>query len=519
MKKTNFKDSSFIIFIAIALFYAIGNFIWWKINTPIIPVTISALHFNDIFKDGYLYYNAPLITWIMKSMFYIFGKKYFDLQIIGVNYIFFLISLFFMYKLGLHLKDKETGNISMMLFALTPVVYEMSRTYGHQDWHVMIFMIANIYCLIKTDDFTSRKWSIFYGITIGLGLLVKDEFLPYFFAPWLYVAVRSLIKNAEKRKILNILTTVIIGILISGCHYLRYEIIQKILHEPVIETLPIFTFKSLGTTTTCLSKCLLFPLLFIIFAIAFVLFIYKNKNKDKYIFILWLIVPWIIITFMPHHKKPEYCLGFVPVMILISSAFITNIKINNKKILLTVLGIIYLFQYMFLTGVKDISYLDKRIYGVHSVARETYCVDKEKTDFCIKIASYIDKYSISRRVMFDNTSIKALTKIDRYFLETTSNLYFPKIKICDYNSRNYDGCDVFLTTKNGICSIDNLEIALDEYQHFINSPLETEESKKQYIGKKIKEIEKFKNFIKDNFVFIETIPYNDTVIEIYKLAK
>ena len=91
MKKTNFKDSSFIIFIAIALFYAIGNFIWWKINTPIIPVTISALHFNDIFKDGYLYYNAPLITWIMKSMFYIFGKKYFDLQIIGVNYIFFLI--------------------------------------------------------------------------------------------------------------------------------------------------------------------------------------------------------------------------------------------------------------------------------------------------------------------------------------------------------------------------------------------------------------------------------------------
>ena len=101
MNKKNFKDSSFIIFVAIALLYAVGNFIWWKLNTPVIPVAISALHFDDIFKDGYLYGNAPLITWIMKCIFSVFGKKYFDLQIIGVNYIFFLISLYFVYNLGL----------------------------------------------------------------------------------------------------------------------------------------------------------------------------------------------------------------------------------------------------------------------------------------------------------------------------------------------------------------------------------------------------------------------------------
>lgn len=519
MNKKIFKDSSFIIFVAIALLYAVGNFIWWKLNTPVIPVAISALHFDDIFKDGYLYGNAPLITWIMKCIFSVFGKKYFDLQIIGVNYIFFLISLYFVYKLGLQLKDKETGNMSMFLFALTPAVYEIARTYGHQDWHVMVVMTVNIYCLIKSNDFINRKWSILYGITIGLGLLVKDEFLPYFFAPWLYVALRSLIRTVEKRKIINILMTIAIGSLISGCHYFRYKIIYKVLHEPIIETVTVFDLTSLGVTTVGVSKCILFPLLFIIFAIGFFWFLCKNKSKDKYIFILWLIVPWIIITFMPHHKKPEYCLGFVPAMILITSSFITSLRDKKKKVLSIILITIYLVQYIFLTCAKDISSLNKKIYGIYSISRQTYCLDRERIDFCIKMATCINKNSISKMAMFDNSSVSVLTGIDRFFLEATVNLYYSKTKICDYNSRNYTGCDIFLTTENGICDRDSLETALKEYRRFIYSPFETEETKKEYIDKKIKEIEQFKNFIRNNFVLIEKIPYKDTHIEVYKLIK
>ena len=41
----------------------------------------------------------------------------------------------------------------------------------------------------------------------------------------------------------------------------------------------------------------------------------------------------------------------------------------------------------------------------------------------------------------------------------------------------------------------------------------------QIIDKRIKEIEQFKKFIKNNFVLIEKIPYKDTHIEVYKLIK
>lgn len=48
-------NEQFVIFIAIAVFYALGNFIWWLINTPIIPTGYSALHFNDIFNSGFYF--------------------------------------------------------------------------------------------------------------------------------------------------------------------------------------------------------------------------------------------------------------------------------------------------------------------------------------------------------------------------------------------------------------------------------------------------------------------------------
>ncbi len=357
--KNHFKNSSFIIFITIAIFYTIGNFIWWKINTPIIPQGICAVHFRDIFEDSVFFYNnAPLMSWIMKFAFHIFGKQYFDLQIMFVNFLFFVASLFFVYKLGEKLGRKETGNVAMFLFALTPVIYGMSRQYGHQDWHVMCAMTANIYCLIMAKDFKDRKWSVLYGISVGFGLLIKDEFLPYFFSPWLYVVLRSLIKEMEKDKIINIIITILTGSLLAGGHYFNMYRIGKILHDPIIETKSVFCFESLRITTLGLSEYLLSPPIFVLFAIGLIWFVLKFNNKNKPIILLWIMVPWLIIMFMPHHKLPEYETGFVPAMILIASIYFCNIKHKYvKKMVMGIILLIGLLQYV------DFSYA-KYSYGL-----------------------------------------------------------------------------------------------------------------------------------------------------------
>lgn len=383
-KIENIYNNTFKIFILIALLYFVGNLIYWKIETPIFPLGPSAIHFFDIFSNKLLNWNAPLITWITKTIFYIFGTQYFDLKIIFINYIFFLIALYFIYKTGEELKDKETGNIAMILFALTPAVYGMSRIYGHQDWHVMIAMTANIYCLIKSNNFKNRKWSILYGFTVGLGLLIKDEFLPYFFIPWLYVVIKSLIQKAEKENITNILITILIGCLLAGCHYFRTNIINKILiYETTKETTYVFSYDNFKIMTIGLSEYLLAPPMFILFIISLICFI-KQKHNNKFIILLWIFIPWCLFTFMPQHNMPEYAIGFVPAIILIISVWISYFKTKIfKQIILTFIILVYLLQYIDFYGInfklfnlkininnKEILYYDKKdfindYYGIN----------------------------------------------------------------------------------------------------------------------------------------------------------
>ncbi|MDD3065040.1 MAG: glycosyltransferase family 39 protein [Endomicrobiaceae bacterium] len=348
-------NSTFGIFLVIAVLYAVGNYIWWMINTPIIPGEMSALHFLDIFTNENLFYNAPLLTWIMKGMFFIFGKEYYDLIVIFVNYIFFLIPLYFIYKLGVELKDKETGNIAMILFALVPAVYGMSRQYGHQDYHIIAGITFNIYCLIKTDYFRDRKWTIWYGISVGLGLMIKDAFLAYFFVPFIYIVIKGLKEKTDRAKVINVFMSILSGSLIAGWHYFRPDIIQKIWYEPVTDVyFSIITFESLRVMTIGLWEDLLSPPIFIIFVIALIFFIFKYKGRYKNVILMWFFVPWSIIMFMPHYKVPEYGAGFIPAMILMGAVFISQIqKKYVKRIILILLIAIGFLQYIDFSYVRS----------------------------------------------------------------------------------------------------------------------------------------------------------------------
>ncbi|MCR4662620.1 MAG: glycosyltransferase family 39 protein, partial [Endomicrobiaceae bacterium] len=493
----------------------IGNLFWWKLNTPVIPDSISALHFYDIFRDGYLYYNAPLIIWIMKCMFFVFGKECFDLQIIFVNYIFFLIGLYFIYKIGTELKNKSVGNVAMILFALTPIVYINSVHYGHKDWHVMIALIPNTYCLMKLNNFTNKKWSILYGITVGLGLLIKDEFLACFFVPWLYVVINSLNEKKDKIRIINILITILIGSLISGCHYFRPDIFFKVIREPIIETFP----SCLRVPTIGLSEYILSPLLFILFVIGLIYFIYKyqNQKQKKYIVLLCLFVPWTIITFMPHHKLAEYCLVFVPAMILIISFFLESIK---NYFLLVITVIVCLFQYIFFLYAIDnhlfkISFNGIKYYDI-SVFNELSLTDKKEIEFYLKLIKIIDPHSITKREVFLDA-----TDIDLGAFTSLANIYLPRrLNALSCYSINDNSFDIFVTSDKGlIFEPDTLGMIEGEYMWYKDAFVRTKKFKEKYIDRRLKEIEKVRNFINNNFVLIETVLHNGSLIKIYKLAK
>lgn len=387
-----------IIFISIAVWYAVGNLIWWHINTPIIPFGMSARHFLDIFTEGYLFYNAPLMTYIIRFFFLLFGKEHFDLIIIFINYIFFLVPLYFIYKIGAELKDKETGNIAMILFALVPAIYGMSRQYGHQDYHIIAPLVFNIYCLIKTEHFKNRKWSLIYGISVGAGLMIKDTFSSYFFPPFVIIFIQSLKKDFKLQDTFNILLSIAVASLISGWHYFRFLIFRKLINEPITDPgEPVFSFESLRVMTIGLWEELLSPPLFFLFLAGLIWFIIKYKNDYKYPILFCILVPWLIIILVPHLKLIEYIACFTPITVLISALFLSNIQKGNiKNFLMIFIIIIGLFQYIdFSYGIDtklfnaEFNYKNHRITYYNKKNQFIIYYDNKRDPLKIQIVKYL----------------------------------------------------------------------------------------------------------------------------------
>lgn len=416
MKKLN---ESKILFFIISLFYAITNYIYWILNTPIIPYNVDALHFMDVFRQNILYYNAPLIPTIIKSSFYWLSPKYFDLIIIFVNYIFFLAGLYCIYQIGKLISSIKTGQISMILFSLTPAVYSLSRFYGRQDYHVMIMMIISIFCLIKTDFFTNRKWTISYSIFVALGLLCKDSFIVYFIIPYIYIIVRSLKNNLSKNVIINIILSFIIILLLSSIHYLRPIIIFKLFFEPISETKTLSILQNIFKLTFGLSQELLALPLFILFIISFLWYLLKYKNTYKQILVLWLFIPWITLLLMQHYKESIFCMGMIPPIIIISSIYITKIhKTILRQILIyifIILGLLQFFEYSFNINVgltKIAMDFNEKHFCYFNKETNTENKNKKYINFLDNLLQIINKYRLNKIYIKYNTENVKLKFVD-----------------------------------------------------------------------------------------------------------
>jgi hypothetical protein len=386
-------NSSILIFILIALWYAVTNFIWWQINTPNFPCYDSAaVHFLYIFNTHKS--NNPLIIWIFDFLLSVFGNKNVDGITVSVNYIFFLIPLYFIYKIGKEIDTKETGNIAMILFALVPAVYGLSRQFGHKDYHLIAAMTFNIYCLIKTNDFQNKKWSIIYGISFAIGFLIKDTILIYLIPTFLWGVFVALKEKFAIKKLVNILISLLVCSLIAGWICYQPYAIRKVIYDPITLVAPIFSLASLRVMTLCLYEELLSLPIFLLFLTGLVYFIKKYRNKNKTLILLWIFIPWTIIFFMPHHKLTEYFTGFIAPIILVCSIFLTRLKI--KKMILTFLIIIGIIQYVnFSYYPTDLfSRMRTKIYGIdlmyYNAATENI-MNFDVKNRCEKISKVIER--------------------------------------------------------------------------------------------------------------------------------
>ncbi|MFC2092174.1 ArnT family glycosyltransferase, partial [Elusimicrobiota bacterium] len=295
----------------------------------------------------------PLFQLLTSLAIFLFGKSYTGIVVLP-NILLFSITIFFIYKIGTLIEDSATGLIAAFFFSSYPMVYGLSRLYCF-NFALMTVTVFSIYCLLRTDNFLDVKWSVLFGLSLGAGMMTKYPFAAFLAGPVIYSYIKAVrTDNFKIKRIINVTTATLIGILLSLPRYNHKGMLIKIMTDPFNESIgPWYAYNNLRKYTLGIIEEQLSPVFFIILVLGLYYFIKKYRNRSvKIIFILWIILPWLILIFMPHRKSTDYVLPYIPAFALISSiGFIkSNIKIKFKKITLAVLIMISTIQYL------DLSY-------------------------------------------------------------------------------------------------------------------------------------------------------------------
>lgn len=398
---------TFGILLLLTSIYVIGNILWYQINKPIFVLQPeSALYFLDILDTKiFSQIHPPLLPLIMKLLFYIFGIHNYAIIYMSVNIVFFILSLFFIYKVGEKIHGQVCGEISMIFLALTPAMYGLSRLYGRQDFHIIPMLLMGIYFLLKTDFFQKQKWTVFYAVSLGIGLLLRETFLGFAMPFLLFFIILSVYRGITKIKFYNIIIMLAITFALYAFQFTQ-KLKFSLLYTPFMEQKNYETLLSkIHIIIGGLGENILALPLFILLILSIIFIFFKKIYKKDTVFmlLLGLAIPIIIAIIIPHHKQQVYMVPLVPTIILLITISISYLKDNIRKILVVLFVIISLLQYVELSYGYKIWFCDWQI--------------KINNEFSFK---YFNKYD--EDIIFYN-----LTNRDKY-IEFLKKLGFAKNK-------------------------------------------------------------------------------------------
>ncbi len=116
------------------------------------------------------------------------------------NVLYMAILLLSVYGLGARMFGKHVGLLASCLVSLFPMIFSMAR-YFYLDYALTAAVALSVYLLLLANGFESRKYSLLFGLSLGLGMLIKWLFLIFLLGPLCITLLRSPVIQDLKRKL------------------------------------------------------------------------------------------------------------------------------------------------------------------------------------------------------------------------------------------------------------------------------------------------------------------------------
>lgn len=375
------KNLSISILVLIILFHVFNNFIWLKANQEP-PFDDDARHllngltYMDIaaskpagvmFKEFVGSFDKdypPVFPFCAGIMSRLFGRSTLALKMGGG--VFWVVLLLSVYFLALKLTNQTAALLSAFILSMYPAVFGFSRTHIIEFSLIAMVTLA-LYLLMCADEFHSRIYSVFFGLSFGLGMLTKVTFIAFIIGPLALTVVRSLKGSSEERKRPQVLNNLIISLLaafaVAGLWYVPrlynlslwrgYVIDGGFTRALYLGSPPLFSFDSLAYYFKKLYNDQILPAFTLLFCISLIIFL-KERTRFRHFLILWIIVPYFLLTLI-YTKLVRYTASYLPAIAIITAIGI--LKIKNRKAKFTAISLIIIFDllqyFVFSYGLSD----------------------------------------------------------------------------------------------------------------------------------------------------------------------
>ncbi|HSJ52538.1 MAG TPA: glycosyltransferase family 39 protein, partial [Anaerolineae bacterium] len=253
----------------LAAFHLANNWLWRVANEVIFGADrmfhlVSSLAYYDILKGGVdlssLFaaltlsdYYPPLVHLTVTVSYALFGVSA-DVAAMS-NSLYLVLMLLAVYGIGERLAGPWIGLLSAALVSLFPIVFSMSR-YLYVDFALAAMVALNVCLLLRSEGFGRRGYSVLYGLSFGLGMLVKWTFVVFALPPFLAVAASpgllaavppSLRLALGSRR--RLLVSAALGLAVTALWFLPN--VQAAARLPLGYALPVLSWLS-WTLTLCL---------------------------------------------------------------------------------------------------------------------------------------------------------------------------------------------------------------------------------------------------------------------------
>jgi len=320
-----------------------------------------------ILTEDAAYYYPPFAQFVGALSLFVFRPSG-DVLILVSLFVFGTLLFYACNGLERRLTGSTDVPVSGYLSLLAPGLVNLSRRY-YLDMPLAAMVCAGVYCLVRSENFENRRWSILLGVVVGLGMLTKWTY-PIFVAGPLLVAFIALLRSKQRRhRAFNLLLSLAITAVISAPWYLAS--ISRIVHNysraqtdaalanmPPVLSLPSLRFYPLNMFEYAWGH-----ILSAVLVLGLLLYFFRKGELDKSFWTLatWLLFPVACLTLLSI-KSFRFASPIVPAGVLLLALGLGTLSKPARAVLKALL--IAFFSFLFILNLKGDKYAIDQHYPI-----------------------------------------------------------------------------------------------------------------------------------------------------------